>query len=134
MQVRVQMQILAPGVKHCEEADGGAQESRVSGGFEQGLRSSAEQDGVNLVRVLERQTADLLRQSKHHVKIGHRQKFCLPLLEPAGTGGGLALGTVPVAARVIQDDAMSAPITLLKVAAQSRGPAVANVSQRFPLM
>jgi hypothetical protein len=100
MQVRVQMQILTPGVQHRKEADGCAEQSRVGRSFEQGLGSGSEQDVVNLFRVLKRQTADLLRHGKHHVEIGNGQKLCLLLLEPTSAGSGLALGTVPVSARV----------------------------------
>jgi len=121
-------------VQHRQEADGSAQQSRIGCSFEQRLGSGPEQHGVNLFRVLQSQLADLLRQSKHHVEIGDRQKLRLPLREPAGACCGLALRAMPVAARVIEDDAMSAPIALLEVTAQSSGPAIANVPQRFALM
>jgi hypothetical protein len=70
-------------------------------GFQQGLGSGAEEEGVNLLGVLNRQLTDLLRQSKHHVKIGDGQKLRLPLLEPACTSHSLALGAMAVATRVI---------------------------------
>ena len=59
MQMRMKMQVLAPGVEHREEADGGAEQPRIGRGFEQRGRGRAEQDGVNLSRVLQRQPADL---------------------------------------------------------------------------
>ena len=69
--------------------------------FEQSFGSGAEQDVVNLSRVLKRQAADLLRQREHHVEIGDGQKLRLPLGEPPGASRGLALGAMPIAARVI---------------------------------
>jgi hypothetical protein len=123
------MQILTPGVEHGEKADGCTQKSRVRRCFEQSLRSGAEQEVIDRFRILERQAADLLWQGKYHMEIGDGQEFGLPLREPPGTSRGLALGAVPVAARVIEDDAMSAPVTLVEVAAQDCGPAAANVSQ-----
>lgn len=78
MQVRVQMQVLAPGMQHGEEADGCVQQSRVGRGWEQSLRRGAEQDGVNRFLVLKRQPADLIGQSEHDVEIGDRKKLGLP--------------------------------------------------------
>ena len=44
------------------------------------------------------------------------------------------LGQLRLRHELIYDDAMSAPIALLEMTAQDRGPAVTNVSQRFPLL
>src|SRR5580698_3357365 len=120
VQVRMQMQILTPGVEHGEEADGGAEQPRFGGGFEQALSGRAKQDLVNLLRVLERQPSDLRGQSEHDVEIGNGQKLRFALREPARASLGLALRAVPVATRVIYDDAMSAAITLLDAPAEGR--------------
>src|SRR5665213_2984344 len=101
MQVRMQVQGLTPGVQHRKESDRCAQMSRVGRDREQGLGSGAKEDRVNLFRILQRESRDLLRQSKHHVKIGDAQKLRLALLEPPGARGGLALIAMSVAARVI---------------------------------
>ena len=97
----MQRQVLSPGVEHGEEADGGAEQAWVGGGFEQGLSSGAEEDVVNLARVLKCQASDLRGQREHDVEIGHGQKFGFTLREPARASLGLALGAVPVPARVI---------------------------------
>jgi hypothetical protein len=70
MQVRMRMQVLSPGVQHGEEADGGAEESVIGGGFEQSGCGGAEQDVIDLFRVLKGQPADLGRQREHDVEIG----------------------------------------------------------------
>ena len=59
MQVRMKMQILAPGVEHSQEADGSAQQFRIGRCFQQYLGSRVEQDGIDLSRVLKRKLADL---------------------------------------------------------------------------
>ena len=128
------MQILSPGMQHGEEADGCAQKPRISGGFKHGGRRGAEQEGLNLFRVLHRQSADLSGQREYDVEVRNRKKLGFALREPSGAGRGLALGAMPIAARVIEDDAMSAPVALLEVTAQGRSPAVPNVPQRFPLL
>jgi len=53
------MEVLSPGVEHGEEADGGAEQSRIGSGFKQGLSSRAEQDVIDLPRVLKGQASDL---------------------------------------------------------------------------
>src|SRR4249920_265490 len=106
----------------------------VGGDSEQRFGSGLKQDGVNLSRVLKRQAADLLRKSEHDVEIRNGQKLCLPFGEPLGAGRGLALGAVAIATRVEYFDAMPAPVALIEMTTQDRGPAVANVSQRFPLL
>ena len=72
MQVWMQMQVLSPGVEHGEEADMGAEESGIGGGFEQSGCGGAKQDRVDLFRVLKRQPADLSGQGKHDVEVGNR--------------------------------------------------------------
>ena len=63
------MEILTPGVKHGQEADGGAQEPWIGGDCQQGLRSRAEENAVNWVGILKRKVGDLLWHGKHHVEI-----------------------------------------------------------------
>ena len=95
------MQVLPPGVEHCQEADGGAQQSRVCCRFQQRLSSGAEQDVVDRSRILKRQVSNLLRQCKDHMEIGDGEKLGLSLREPPGASRSLALGAMPIAAGVI---------------------------------
>jgi hypothetical protein len=115
-------------VQHGEESDGSAEVSGIGGDGEQSFGSGLKQDGIDLFLVLKRQTADLLRKREHDVEIGDRQKLRLPFGEPLGAGRGLALGATAIATRVEYFDAMSAPITLVQMTTQDRGPAVTNVS------
>ena len=95
------MQVLAPSVEHSEEADRSSEQSRIGGGLKQSSRRGAEQDGVNLSRILKRQATDLRRQGEHEVEIRDGQKLGFALRQPSGASLSLALGTVPVSARVI---------------------------------
>jgi hypothetical protein len=65
------------------------------------------------------------------MKIFHRQQVGLAFGQPLSADGGLTLGTMAIAAGVKEDDLMSALLTLLETAAESRGPAVTNISQAF---
>jgi len=83
---------------------------------------------------LKRKAADLLGERERDVEVGNGQQFRLPVGEPLGAGRSLALGATAIATRVEYLDAMSAPVALIEMTAQDRGPAVANVSERFPLL
>src|SRR6202158_1104797 len=130
----MKMQVLAPGVQHGKKADGGAEVSGIGGDGEQSFGSGLKQNSVNLSRVLKRQATDLLRKSEDDVEVRNGQELRLPFGEPLGAGRGLALGAVAIATRVEYFDAMSAPVALIEMTTQDRGPAVANVFQRFPLL
>jgi hypothetical protein len=134
MQVRMKMQVPTPGVQYGKKADGSTEVSGIGGNGEQSFGSGLKQDGIDLSRVLKRQATDLLGKSEHDVEIGDRQKLRLPFGEPLGAGGGLALGATAIATRVEYFDAMSTPVALIEVTTQDCGPAVANVSERLPLL
>jgi len=134
MQVRMKMQVLTPGVQHGNEADGGAQMAGIAGNGEQSFRSGLKQDGIDLSRVLKCQATDLLWKCEGDVEVRNGQQLRLPVGEPLGASGGLALGTVAITTRVEYLDAMSAPVALIEMTTQDRGPAVTNVSKRFPLL
>jgi hypothetical protein len=67
------------------------------------------------------------------MKIFHRQQVGFSFGQPLGANGGLALGTMAIAARAKKGDLMSALIALLEVATQSGSPAITNISQCFLL-
>ena len=134
MQVRMKMQVLTPGVQHGKEADGSTKVPGVGGDGEESFRSSLKQDGIDPSRVLKRQATDLLWKRERDVEVGNGQQLRLPVGEPLGAGRGLALGATAIATRVEYFDAMSAPVALIEMTAQHRGPAVANIPERFPLL
>jgi hypothetical protein len=101
MQVRMQMQILAPGVEYGKEADGRSEMLGIGCDGEQSFGSSAEQSVVNLLGILKSQASQFLRESKHDVEVRDGQELGLPLRKPLGARRSLALRTVPVAAGVI---------------------------------
>ena len=59
-------------------------------------------------------------QREHDVKVRYRQQIAFPLLEPGGTGHGLALGAMPVTTRVVLNLLVAAVVAALDVAAQGR--------------
>jgi hypothetical protein len=91
----------APGVEHSGEADAGAQVLRVSANDEQRLGRRAEQQIVDHRLVLIGDRGDLGRQCEDHVEVVDRQQIGLAGGEPIVRRRALALGTMPVAARVV---------------------------------
>jgi hypothetical protein len=130
----MEMQVLTPGVQHGKEADGSAEMPGVGGDGEQSFRSGLKQDGIDLSWVLKRQATDLLWKSERDVEVRNGQQLRLPFGEPLGASGGLALGAVAITTRVEYFEAMSAPVALIEMTTQDHGPAVTNISKRFPLL
>src|SRR5207302_6358646 len=131
------VKVLAPRVKNGKKPNRRAQMLGIRRDRKQRFRYRAKQNAINLARILECESADLLRQRKHHMEIGDRQQFGCSILQPLGTCHPLALGAMPVAARVVRDASMTAGIALLDIlnmAAEGVCPAVANRLKRLTLM
>ena len=95
------LQVLAPRVKHGDEADLGAEMGWVGGDRAQCLGRRPEQNGVDRRLVLEGDLGHRRRQGEHDMEVRHRQQLGLPGRQPLGTGLPLALRTMPVTAGVI---------------------------------
>ena len=76
------MEVLPPGVQDRQKTDRRAQTFGIGRDREQCFRCGAEQDAIDLARILKRQPADLLRQRKHDVEIRDRQQFGFPFGQP----------------------------------------------------
>ena len=113
----MEMEVLPPGVKHGQKADGRPQMSGVSRNGQQSFGDCPEENGVDAPGILQCQSGDLLRQCKHHVEILYWQQLGLPFGQPLGACRSLTFRTTAVAARVIRDGAMSALIALVQMAA-----------------
>ena len=123
MDVRMMVQVLAPGVEHGEEADLGAEMLGIGGDGAQRLGCRPEQDGVDRLLVLEGDLGDRGRQREHDVEVRHRQQLGLPRRQPVGAGQALALRAMPVAARVVGERIEPAVGAALDMAAERRRPA-----------
>src|SRR6266853_3658383 len=109
----------APGVEHGGEADAGAQVLRVSADDEQRLGRRAEQQIVDHRLVLIGDRGDLGRQCEDHVEVVDRQQIGLAGGEPILRRRALALGTMPVAARVVRDPAVATILAAFDMATES---------------
>ena len=103
MDVRMMVQVLAPGVEHGDDADLGAEMLGIGGDGAQRLGGGAEQDGVDRRLVLEGDLGHRRRQGEDDVEVRHRQQLGLRCGQPFGARQPLALRAMPVAAGVVGD-------------------------------
>jgi len=68
------------------------------------------------------------------MEIAGGQEFSLAGRQPTLARLGLALGTMPISARVVRDDLMSAAQACIPVATQRCGAAALNGTKRFELL
>ena len=94
MDVRMVLQVLAPGMEHGDKADLGAEMTSVGGDPTQRLGGRLEQDRVNRLLVLEGDFGSRRRQREHDMEIRRGQQFALPLSQPRGAGRALAFRAI----------------------------------------
>ena len=96
-------QCRAPGVQHQGHPDAGTQVLRIGGDRAQRLGGDVEQKTIDELLVGVGDGADGCGQGEDHVVIRHGQEVRLTSLEPALRSASLALGAMPVTARVVGD-------------------------------
>src|ERR1035438_175689 len=104
----MKVKILPPGVENSKEPEFRAQMPGIAGNGEQRLGSDAEKNIVNRFPVIESESGNLFRHGEDDVEILDGQKLRLACFEPLGASQRLALGTMPVATRVVADTRMTA--------------------------
>ena len=106
--VRMVGQRGAPGMQDARHADADPEAAGIGGDGRHGLGRGAEQQPVDLALVPMGDPGDLRRQGEDHVEILHRQQIFRPRRHPVARRRALALGAVPVLARVVGDVLMTA--------------------------
>ena len=82
MQVRVKLEILAPGVENSKESDLRAEMFRICRNRFQRFGGDTKKDAKNQILILVGNGCDLLRHSKDDVEIADFQKFGLAVFHP----------------------------------------------------
>src|SRR5215831_17270388 len=121
MNMRMNFELLAPGMQHTEETDLGPKVSRVARDFEKGFRTDTKQKIVEDLLVLQNQWCQVTGQGKHDMGVGRREKFTPTRSDPPFPSGGLTLRAVPISAAVEGDGAMSAVGALIEMTAECGG-------------
>jgi hypothetical protein len=134
MQVRVVQHSLIPGMEYGEKPDVGSEPARVGGNSEQRFGDGTEEHAVDDTLILKSQLRNSLRQGEHHVAVRNGQQLGGLRGQPLVASCGLALGTVPIPARVVRDDLLRAVIALLDVSAEGASAACADVPECSTLL
>jgi len=115
--VRVIPQILGPGVQDGEDRRAGAEVAGIGGEGEQGLGGGAQERVVHRSLVRAGHRAEGVGQGKRNQEVGAGQETRAVAIEPASRLLAVALGTVPIATRVV------AVLGLVAVVAPAEMPA-----------
>src|SRR5713101_9977305 len=94
-------QVLSPGVQEADDADLCAQVFAIDSDLQQGLRAGGEQQVVEQTRVLQGQHIEFVRHSEHDMEVAGGQEFEFASRQPVLACLCLALGAVPISARVV---------------------------------
>ena len=133
MNVWMVFEFLIPGVQHAEETDISTEVLGIAGDFKQGFGTGAEQQTVNDLLVLQGQWSEQVRQRENNMGVARGKEFLPTGGQPAFARVALAFWAVPVSARVVRDDAMSAAGAFVDVATESRRSATFDGIQHFPM-
>ncbi len=123
-----------------QHADLSSQVLGIARDLDRGLGAGGEQQIVKQSGVLQGQHVEFVRHREDHVKIAGGKQFLFPRGEPALAGLGLALRAMAIPAGVIGDGRWTIAAFLavlgtgIEMAAQSRGPAVADGAEHLPLL
>src|SRR5689334_17107982 len=105
-------------MQDAEEPDLSTEMFGIPGDLEQSLGAGAKQKAVDFALVLQGQRGQLMRQCEDDMHVAGGQKVPAARLEPAVTGVGLALRTMPVSTRVIGNGLIAATGTGIHMSAE----------------
>ena len=123
MEMRVMVELLAPGMEHRQAADVRPEMLRVPGDVLERLRHGTKEQAIEHTRGLERQGTEGMRQCKHHMDVGHIKHLALSGGEPGGLRGAVARGAVAVATGIRADLFVATLVTLRRVPPKGCSPA-----------
>ena len=129
------MQIARPGVKRggYPELDRAAEPFAIAPEHEQRLGGGLEQEVEDLGAVARAKLGQLARQREYNVEVVNGQQAVQPARDPARALQGLALGAVPIAARIIGRALVAAGRAALDVTAERCGPARDQIAGEAPV-
>src|SRR5258708_3177541 len=130
----MQQQVLPPGMQNADHGDLCSQVCGIGRDLQQGLRAGSEQQIVEQTRVVQGQYMEFMGHSEHNMEVAGGQEFSLAGRQPTLARLRLTLGAVPISARVVRDDLMSAAQAGIPVTAQCCGAGALNGTKRFELL
>src|SRR5271155_1398985 len=135
MNMRMNVEFLAPGMQHTEEANFRTEVSRIASHLEKGFGTGAEQKIVEDLLVLQNQWRQAARECEDHVQVAGRQKFTSTRGDPAFPSSDLTLRAVAIAAAVVREGGtMSATGALVEMTAECGGTKPRDGPQDFHVL
>src|SRR5579872_3638445 len=132
--VRMEQQVLSPGVKNADHTDFRTEVFGIARYFQQCLCTGSEQQVVKHSWVVQREHIEFVRHGEYYMKVAGGEKLALAICEPMFARLRLALRTMPVAAGVIRDGLVTALRTGIDVAAQRSCAAALNGPKGLELL
>jgi hypothetical protein len=129
MEMRVMVQLLAPGVQDGEAADLRPEMLGVPSDVLERLGDRAKEQTIEVARVLQRQRPEVVRQGKDHMDVGRIKDLILPGGQPRGLSRPMAFGTAAVPTRVVRLDLVPTVVAVGDMAPEGDGPAYGNGAQ-----
>src|SRR5215510_1799588 len=119
-------QRLPPGRQHGEESDLRPQMVRIACHSEEGLGHRLKEEGIQHPRVVEREWAEGMRESKHHMAVGHLKQLSFASREPGRLRPPWTLGAMPIATGVRGDLHVPTLLTLRRLPPEGRSATDSN--------
>src|SRR5712692_2350024 len=132
--VRMQQQVLSPGVQDADHADLGSQVFLIRCDLQQSSCAGGEQQIVKQARVFQGQDIHFMRHGEHGMEIAGSQEFALAGRQPALAGLRLTLGAVPISTRVVGDGLISATLASVAMPAEGSGATALDGPKGFELL
>jgi len=133
MEMRVMVQLLAPGVEHGEATDLRPEMFGGLGNVLECLGNGAKEQAIEWARVLEHQRPQIVWQGKDDMGVGRLEHLAFPGREPRRLRRAMTFGAATVAAGVVGLDLVATLVTLGDVAAQG-GRATQRESAQRPVL
>ena len=133
MDMRVELDLLTPGVQHAEETNFRTEVIWVASDFEKRFGTSAKQEIVEDLLVLQHQWPQSVGQCEDDVQVAGREQFSSPRSNPAFPSRDLTLRAVAISTTMVGDGPMAAAGALVEMTAQCRGATARNGQQHFDM-
>jgi len=134
MDMRMEIELLAPCVQHAEETNFRIEVSRIARNFLKCFRTGAKQEIVENFLVLQNQWPHSVGQCEDDVHVAGREKFSSTRRNPVLPSSDLTLRAVAIAATVEGDGLMPAAGALVEMAAECGGTTPRNGPQHFYML
>jgi hypothetical protein len=127
-------EVMAPCVQDTDKSNLAAQMLGISGKFKKSLRNTTKKNIIEDSLIPQSKRIEFCGNGKYNMEIGHGKKVFFPLLKPFFFFKELALGAMPVSARVIRYPRTATGAAFIHMTSQLCGSASFNSSHGAELI